>query len=145
MEKGRMRGIQGYIFPVAAGFIGGVAAALIMMLLAALAASALKLSDGGLRLLVWLPVIFGGFAAGGMGAGFAPDLKLPCGLLPDLLLWAAVLLLQQEYGLMELLRGGVILLSGGAGAAAFSQGRKKFKPGKGRPGMRRARPRKGPF
>ena len=29
--------------------------------------------------------------------------------------------------------------------AAFSQGRKKFKPGKGRPGMRRARPRKGPF
>ena len=107
--------------------------------------AALKLSDGGLRLLVWLPVIFGGFAAGGIGAGFAPDLKLPCGLLPALLLWAAVLLLQQEYGLMELLRGGVILLSGGVGAAAFSQGRKKFKPGKGRPGMRRARPRKGPF
>ena len=65
MEKGRMRGIQGYIFPVAAGFIGGVAAALIMMLLAALAALALKLSDGGLRLLVWLPAVLGGFAAGG--------------------------------------------------------------------------------
>ena len=145
MEKSRMRGVQGYIFPVAVGFVGGAAAVFVAMLLAALAASALKLSDGGLRLLVWLPALLGGFAAGAAGGGFAPDMKLLCGLLPALLLWAAVLLLQREYGLLELARGGVILLAGGAGAAAFSRKRRQFKPGKGRPGMRKARPRKGPF
>ena len=145
MEKSRMDGLRGCIFPVAVGLICGAAAVLLMMLLSALGASELKLSDRGLSLLIWVPVLFGGFAAGATGAGFAPEFKLLCGILPAMLLWVVVLLLQREYSLLELVRGGAFFLSGGAGAMAFSRKRQHFKLGKGRPGMHKARPRKGPF
>ena len=145
MEKSRTDGLKGLIFPLAAGWAGGMAAAAVLMLLCALAAPALGLSEGGFDLLVWLPAVLGGFAAGGFAAGFAPEWKLPCGAASALLVWAVVLLLQREYGAGELVRGGAILLAGLMGAAALSGGHRKSKPGKGRPGMRRARRRKGPF
>ena len=145
MEKSRIDGLKGLVFPLAAGWAGGLAAVAVGMLASACIAPAVGLPLSGFHLLVWLPAVFGGFAAGGFAAGFAPEWKLPCGAASALLLWAVVLLLQREYGASELARGGAILLVGLAGAAAFSGGRRKFKPGKGRPGMRRARRRKGPF
>jgi hypothetical protein len=122
--------VKDCLFPALIGLAVGAAAAAAILLLGALAAVKLQLSLTGYGPLSWLPVICGAISAGMAGAGAAKEGKLLSGMLAALLLWLVLLMLLESYQPAELLRGGVMLLGGALGAAAFRRKRRKFKPGK---------------
>ncbi len=134
--------VKGYLFPIAIGLLAGSGVTAAMMLLTALAAVKLQLALSGYPAMVWIPVCFGGLAAGGFGSGFAGERKGLCGIAAAFLLWGISLALLQSPGWGELLRGGVLLLTGAAGAGMVCGRRTKFKPGKARP---RVKPRRRPL
>ena len=134
--------VKGYLFPIAIGLLAGSAVTAVMMLLAALFAVKLEMALSSYSMLVWIPVCCGGLAAGSFGSGFAVERKGLCGIIAAFLLWGLSLLLLQSPGVGELLRGGVLLLTGAAGAGMVCGKRAKFKPGKARS---RVKPRRRPL
>ena len=106
--------VKGYLFPIAIGLLAGSAVTAVMMLLAAVFAVKLDMALSSYPILVWIPVCCGGLAAGSFGSGFAVERKGLCGIIAAFLLWGLSLLLLRSPGVGELLRGGVLLLTGAA-------------------------------
>lgn len=134
--------VKGFLFPIAIGLLAGSAVTAVMMPLSALCAVKLEMALSSYPMLIWIPVCMGGLAAGGFGSGFAGERKMLCGVIATVLLWGMSLLLLRSPGVGELLRGGVLLLTGTVGAGMVSGKRTKFKPGKARS---RVRPRRRPL
>ena len=134
--------VKACLFPALTGLLAGATAMAAAMLLGAAAAVKLEISISGYAVMVWLPVACGAFAAGLFAAAFAKEGKLLCGLAAAMLLWLVLLILLREYALSELVRGGVMLVSGMLGAMLPMRKRRNYKPGKAHA---RVRPRKGAF
>ena len=121
--------VKACLFPVLIGLSAGAAVMAAAMLLGAMAAVKLELSLSGYAFVVWLPAC-GAFAAGLFAAAFAKEGKLLCGSAAAMLLWLALLIMLREYALSELIRGGIMLVTGILGALMTMRKRRKFKPGK---------------
>ena len=131
--------VKGYLFPIAIGLLAGSGVTAAMMLLTALAAVKLQLALSGYPAMVWIPVCFGGLAAGGFGSGFAGERKGLCGIAAAFFAVGDIACAAAKSRLGRAAAGCVLLLTGAAGAGMVCGRRTKFKPGKARP---RVKPRR---